>query len=102
MKVIFSCDMPFFLAHGGSQTLIEALLRELKALGVEAEPERWWDEHQACDIIHTVGRPKLFNVLLARQKKIKWVMTDLLDQTASRGWSRLFLQRCFIKAGSAV
>ncbi len=43
MKVLFSCSIPFFLAHGGSQTLAEALMRELQQLGVEVEPARWWD-----------------------------------------------------------
>jgi glycosyltransferase involved in cell wall biosynthesis len=102
MKVLFYCDMPFYLAHGGSQTLIEALMRELAALGVEVEPARWWDENQRADIIHTVGRPKHFNVRLAHEKKFKCVMTDLLDQTASRSAARLFLQRSIVRMGTSL
>ncbi len=97
MKVLFSHSLPFFLAHGGSQTLIEALMRELANLGVQVEPVRWWDENQTGDIIHHVGRPATGGIRLAHEKKFKVVMTDLLDQTASRRRSRLFLQRLAIR-----
>jgi glycosyltransferase involved in cell wall biosynthesis len=102
MKVLFSHSLPFFLAHGGSQTLIEALMRELANLGVAVEPVRWWDENQTGDIIHYVGRPSISNVRLAQEKKFKVVMTDLLDQTASRSRSRLFLQRTVIRTARTV
>ncbi len=95
MKVLFSFSLPFFLAHGGSQTMIEALMRELAALGVEVEPVRWWDENQSGDILHYVGRPSTLNVRLGHQKGFKIVMTDLLDQPASRSRPRQFLQRSF-------
>ena len=95
MKVLFSCSVPFFLAHGGSQTLVEALMRELRHLGVEVEPVRWWDENQTGDIIHYIGRPATLNLRLGHQKGFKIMMTDLLDQTASRSAFRLFLQRSF-------
>ncbi len=97
MKVLFSHSLPFFLAHGGSQTLIEALMRELANLGVQVEPVRWWDENQTGDIIHYVGRPTTNSIRLAHEKKFKVVMTDLLDQTASRSRPRLFLQRTAIR-----
>ena len=102
MKVLFSHSLPFFLAHGGSQTLIEALMRELANLGVKVEPVRWWDENQTGDIIHYVGRPNSHNIRLAHEKKFKVVMTDLLDQTASRSRSRLFLQRTVIRTVRTV
>ena len=95
MKVLFSCSVPFFLAHGGSQTLTEALMRELGSLGVEVEPTRWWDEDQAGHIIHYIGRPATLNMRLAQKKGFKVVVTDLLDQTASRSSLRLFAQRTF-------
>jgi glycosyltransferase involved in cell wall biosynthesis len=98
MKVLFSHSLPFFLAHGGSQTLIEALMRELAGLGVQVEPVRWWDENQTGDIIHYIGRPDRLSINLAHEKKFKVVMTDLLDQTASRGTLRLFLQRRAIRS----
>jgi glycosyltransferase involved in cell wall biosynthesis len=102
MKVLFSHSLPFFLAHGGSQTLIEALMRELANLGVQVEPVRWWDENQTGDIIHYVGRPNSNSIRLAHEKKFKVVMTDLLDQTASRSRPRLFLQRLAIRTGRTV
>ncbi|CAN5376648.1 hypothetical protein BH20VER3_BH20VER3_02600 [soil metagenome] len=93
MKVLFSCGLPFFLAHGGAQTLTEELMLGLQGLGVEVEPARWWDEDQKGDILHFIGRPSTLNVRLAHKKGFKVIMTDLLDQTASRSGSRLFLQR---------
>lgn len=98
MKVLFSHTLPFFLAHGGAQTLIEALMRELANLGVTVEPVRWWDENQTGDIIHYVCRPNESSIRFAHEKKFKVVMTDLLDQTASRSRPRLFLQRTTIQA----
>lgn len=97
MKVLFSHSLPFFLAHGGSQTLIEALMRELANLGVQVEPVRWWEDHQTGDIIHYVGRTNTSSIRLAHEKRFKVVMTDLLDQTASRSPLRLFLQRTAIQ-----
>ena len=85
MKVLFSHGIPFFLSHGGVQTFVESLMRELPALGVEVEPERWWDETQRGEIIHFVGRPNATYICLAKQKGFKIVMTEFLDQTASRG-----------------
>jgi glycosyltransferase involved in cell wall biosynthesis len=94
MKVLFSNGLPFFLAHGGTQTLLESLMRELANLGVEVEPERWWDENQTGDILHYMNRPVSLNVGLAHQKGFKVVMTENLDQTASRSRTQLFAQRC--------
>jgi glycosyltransferase involved in cell wall biosynthesis len=98
MKVLFSHTLPFFLAHGGAQTLIEALMRELANLGVTVEPVRWWDGNQTGDIIHYVCRTNVSSIRFAHEKKFKVIMTDLLDQTASRSRSRLFLQRTAIQA----
>lgn len=94
MKVIFSHAVPFFLAHGGMQTLTEALMSELSKLGVEVEPERWWDSSQRGDILHYMGRPPFaINVRLAHEKGFKVVMTETLDQTASRTPLQLWVQR---------
>ena len=72
-------------------------MRELANLGVQVEPVRWWDENQTGDIIHYIGRPDSLSINLAHEKKFKVVMTDLLDQTASRSTLRLFLQRRAIR-----
>lgn len=99
MRVIFSHYIPFFLAHGGSQTLIEELMAALKRRGIEAEPERWWDENQSGDILHFISRPRMAQIRLAKQKGFKTVLTDLLDQTASRSKSKLFAQRAIVRFG---
>lgn len=94
MKVIFSHAVPFFLAHGGMQTLTEALMGEMSRLGVEVEPERWWNSNQRGDILHYMGRPPFaINIKLAHEKGFKVVMTETLDQTASRSSLQLWLQR---------
>ena len=93
MKVLFYNSPPFFLAHGGMQTLTEGLMREVAALGVEVEPQRWWDEKQKGDIIHHVGRAPITEVRLAHQKGMKVVMTDILSQVSSRGRGQLFVQK---------
>ena len=98
MKVIFSHNLPFFLAHGGMQTLSESLMREIAGLGVEVETERWWDEKQKGDILHYIMRPPYaVNVSLAHEKGFKVIMTENLDQTASRTRLQLFLQRIELK-----
>lgn len=98
MTVLFSHGLPFFLAHGGTQTFAESLMRELPALGVEVEPERWWDETQLGDIIHFIGRPSsIAHIRLAKQKGFKVVLTEFLDQPASRDRLTLFAQRLCIR-----
>ena len=92
MKVIFSHGLPFSLAHGGLQTLIESLMRELALLGVEVEPERWWDADQAGDILHFVQRPNPGNVQLAKQKGRKTIMTENIDVVASESRFRLLMR----------
>lgn len=96
MKVVISHAVPFSLAHGGSQTLIESLSAALRRIGVDIEPERWWDETQSCDILHYVGRPLGLTVRLAKDKGRKIVMTELLDSTASRPRTQLWIQRQMI------
>jgi len=93
MKVVFSNSMPFFLAHGGMQTLTEALMRELAALGVEVEPERWWDDTQRGDVLHYIGRPFIANVRAAKGKGWRVALTENIGQTASRSRAQLLAQR---------
>lgn len=97
MKVLFFNSPPYFLAHGGMQTLVEAIMREVAALGVEVEPERWWDDKQTGDIIHYFVRPSVINVRAAHAKGMKVILTDNLDQTASRSRMQLFSQQSLIK-----
>jgi len=97
MKIVYSHDVPFFLAHGGSQTYIENVMREMAVLGETVEPERWWDECQTGDILHYIGRAPIANVHLAHEKGFKVVMTELMDMTASRTPLQLKIQRILIR-----
>lgn len=90
MKVLFYSANPFFLAHGGTQTLLESLMREIAAAGVEVEPARWWDDKQTGDILHFMNRPTATLVHGARQKGFRTVMTETIDETGSR--SRMALR----------
>jgi glycosyltransferase involved in cell wall biosynthesis len=90
MKVIFSHNTPFYLAHGGQQTLIESLMRELAVLGVDVQPERWWDPHQNGDILHFIGRPS--NLHLAKEKGLMTIMTENFDTVASESNARILMR----------
>jgi glycosyltransferase involved in cell wall biosynthesis len=98
MKILFEVSVPFWLAHGGSQVVTESLMRELPGLGVEVEPARWWDSSQRGDLIHYVERPLALNVRLAHEKGYKVVVTEWLDQTASRAAWKLQGQKLLITA----
>lgn len=89
MKVLFYSTNPFFLAHGGTQTLLESIMREVAATGVEVEPARWWDDKQKGDILHFMNRPTRTLVQGAQQKGFRTVMTETIDQTGSRGWAAI-------------
>jgi len=102
MKVIFSHSLPFSLAHGGQQTLIEALMRELAELGVEVEPERWWDPAQTGDVLHYVQRPQVVTVVLAKQKGRITVMTENFDVVASESKTRLWVRAVMTRVGRRI
>ncbi len=93
MKVVFYYANPFFLAHGGTQTLVESLMREIAALGVEVEPARWWDDKQTGDVLHFISRPTSTLVGGAKQKGFRTIMTENLDQTSSRKPLALWLRK---------
>lgn len=98
MKVIVWHNLPFALAHGGFETMTERIMARLNALGVEVEPERWWDASQRGDILHYFGRPTDEHVRLAKAKGYRIVMTDVLDRTAGRSPGSLAMQALLIKA----
>ncbi|MGD0734801.1 MAG: hypothetical protein ABR976_06620 [Terracidiphilus sp.] len=102
MKVVFSHNLPFSLAHGGIQTMIESLMRELSLLGVEVEHERWWDPNQTCDIMHFVQRPHQGNAELAKQKGRKLLMREIYDVVASESRPRLLMRAWATRAARAL
>ncbi len=94
MKILFNCPLPFALAHGGMQTQIEQTQAALLDLGLEVEPLRWWDDRQRGDLIHHFfGRPPAEQIKFAQQKKIRYIIGELLTGQGSRSGSQLWLQK---------
>ena len=107
MKIAIHHDIPFALAHGGTQVLIEKLMEHLPQCGVTVEPLRWWDARQEMDIIHSFGRPSDLLAELMVGKNIALVMSEILEAAAGRNrWEllgfrllKLLISRC---AGASV
>lgn len=92
MKILFNCNLPFALAHGGMQTQVEQTQAGLRSIGLEVEPIRWWDDAQRGDLIHYFGVAPLDHIHHAQAKGIPVVMTNLFTSTCNRADSRLRLQ----------
>jgi len=95
VKILFNCNLPFSLAHGGQAIQIERTIAALNQIGVTAEPLRWWDAAQTGDLIHYVGIMPVDQIQFARQKKIKVIIANLLTEQGSqtplqRGARRVF------------
>jgi glycosyltransferase involved in cell wall biosynthesis len=98
MKVLLNCVIPFSLAHGGAQIQIEQTKIALERAGVEVEFLRWWDADQRGDVIHFFGPPAGMPADLIRQKRIPFVVTQLLGGLGGRpAWKR-WLQKIIIAA----
>ncbi len=98
MRVIFDHSSPFALSHGGFQIQIEQTAAALRALGVEVEFLRWWDESQRGDLIHYFGRPTGTYVQLAQRKGIKVVIADLLTELGSRPKPVRLMQKALVES----
>ena len=96
MKVLIDYRLPFALAHGGMQVLIENTSRALSEIGVDNEFLRWWDPQQRGDILHFFGRPTVSYLRLAHQRGLPVVMSELLSSTGSRPKHLLFAQKVVI------
>lgn len=92
MKILFDCQVPAPLAHGGAQIQIERTMEALAARGVEVEHMRWWDVNQKGEIVHFTGRADPSMIRFAHAKGMKYVMTDLLTGQGSRKKWQLSLQ----------
>jgi len=89
MKILVNCTLPFSLAHGGQAIQIQRTIESLQEIGVDAEPLRWWDEHQTGDLIHYFGLMPVDQIQFARQKKIKVIIANLLTAQGSQTpWQR--------------
>jgi glycosyltransferase involved in cell wall biosynthesis len=84
MRVILDHPHPFLLSHGGFQIQIEQTYSALRAINVEVDHLRWWEDSQPADIIHYFGRPPLAYIGLAKKKGIRIVMAQLLTGLGSR------------------
>src|SRR5580698_1984855 len=93
MKILLNASTPFMLAHGGAQIQIEQTKIALEKIGVEVENLRWWDDSQACDVLHFFGRMPIALLRLAQAKGIKVVLADLLTEQGSRPPRRIKAQR---------
>ncbi len=102
MKILIHCNLPFALAHGGQQVQIEQTLSALQAIGLEAEPLRWWDDGQRADVIHYFGRMSAEQIEFAHEKGIKVVMGELLTGAGSRSPMQLRLQKLISRAVAAT
>jgi glycosyltransferase involved in cell wall biosynthesis len=98
MKILLHCHLPFALTHGGQQIQIEQTQLALKALGLEVEPLRWWDDRQSSDIIHFFGRMPAPQITSAQQKGGKVVMAELLTAMGSRSRGQLRVQKIMSRA----
>lgn len=92
MKVLFNCDVPFSLAHGGMQVQIEQSSRALQQIGVETEFLRWWDDKQSGDILHQVGALPNHLTEFAQAKGLKVIVTILLTHQCNRSAKELFIR----------
>ena len=93
MKVLFNCNVPYMLAHGGMQVQIEQTKAALERVGVTVEPLRWWDDTQTGDVLQHFGRFPTHLIRLAHRKGMKVVVLDLLTEQGSRSRARLKLQK---------
>lgn len=93
MKILFNCQLPFALAHGGWSTQIEQTKAGLEANGVEVEYLRWWDGRQRGDLLHYFGRAPVAHIQFAHQKGTKVIMAELLNAPGARSRSQLHLQK---------
>src|ERR1700682_4116524 len=102
MKVIFNCNVPFWLAHGGAQIQIEQTKAALEKIGVTVEPLRWWDGSQAGNILHHFGRIDTGLLKSAQGKGMKVVMSPFMSGLGARPvWLR-WLQKIVIRAARPI
>ncbi len=95
VKVLFNCCLPFSLAHGGQAIQILQTMNALQKIGVEVEPVRWWDPHQAGDLIHYHGRMAPDQIRFAHQKGMKVILGELLTGAGSQNLLQRKARRAF-------
>jgi len=89
MKVLFNCNLPFSLIHGGAPVQIEQTIAGLKQVGVEVEHLQWWNNGQTTDILHHVGYMEPGLTARAHDKGWKVANTVLFTETVNRSAAAL-------------
>src|SRR5512140_3527341 len=97
MKVLFNCNVPYMLAHGGMQVQIEQTKSALEQIGVETGYLEWWNESQRADILHHFGALSAPLIKLAQGKGWKVVVTILLTHVCNRSDRQLLLRKICIR-----
>jgi glycosyltransferase involved in cell wall biosynthesis len=98
MKIIFDHQLPFMLAHGGTQIQIERTRAALENIGVEASYMEWWNEKQTADVLHQVGWVHPEVIKFARNKSWKVVITTLLTEQCNQSKWQWFVRKISIQA----
>jgi hypothetical protein len=98
MKVLFHHLTPFAFVPGGLQTQITQTREALLRTGVEVEFFRWYDGKQTGDVLHFFGQIPTNLLNLARNKRIKVVLSDPLGGLVERSTSQLWLRRTVIRS----
>jgi glycosyltransferase involved in cell wall biosynthesis len=97
MKVLFNCNVPYMLAHGGMQVQIEQTKAALDHIGVETGFLEWWNDGQRGDILHHFGALPVPLIKLAQDKGWKVVITILLTHVCNRSDLELLMRKICIR-----
>lgn len=97
MRVLFDCQLPAQLAHGGASIQIEQTKAAVERAGIQTDYLRWWDAGQRGDLIHFFGAAPNPYLDHARIARIPVVMTQLFTATCNRPVSRLKLDGMLVK-----
>jgi glycosyltransferase involved in cell wall biosynthesis len=97
MKVLFNHQLPFSLAHGGTQIQIEQTTAALQKIGVTVEMLRWWDGEQTGDILQSFGRVPTHMLRLAHKKGMRVILSELLTEQGSRSSTHRTVHKWLVK-----
>jgi Glycosyl transferase 4-like domain len=98
MKVLFHHLTPFALAPGGPDLRIVRTHEALQKLGVEVEYLRWYDGAQKTgDVLHFFGTLPGELLQLARQKGMRIVLSNFLEDEESGSRGRLAFRKNMLR-----
>ena len=98
MKVLFHHLTPFALAPDGPDLRIVRTYVALQKLGVEVEYLRWYDGGQKTgEVLHFFGTLPGELLQLARQKGMKIVLSDFLEEQESGSRGQLAFRKTMLR-----